>query len=703
MLKEIEKLKEELLELKKAEVEKLKNFDSGIDINSFIKKNLKLHPRKISHSKIKISNLKKFFRVKSSLPTDKHEYIYLESGIKDLKSEMMNYLSNNKSPFVEISFQGSKIGDVHVELHFIIDYKNGSRDSKRLFLDQTSQFKIEDEVLNLKVAIRIKGSGHVFLNYPLLIFGEKREGNFIDRQTELKAIKDLEVIFIADEFTTKCFQEEFKIVAVSPEKWADELRNKTPDLFFCESAWLGNNGKWKDKVGTGGPRDNTTLLELVKWCNLRNIPTVFWNKEDPFHYQAFIETAKHFDYVFTTDSDSISKYNQNDCKNVYTLPFAAQPKLHNPIEKYNRKNKVVFAGAYYGEKFPERKKAMDNMINISGKYGLEIYDRNLNIPESPNQFPDEFKEFIVGTLPSEKIDKAYKGYKVALNVNSIVDSPTMFSRRVFEILASNTPVVSSESLGMKNFFGDLLTISSDFNKLKEGISRYFTDEHFYKQNRLSTLRRIFEEHTYEHRVMEILNKIEIPYIKEEQVVAFVGVVRSSKDLEVLMEIYKSQTLTNKLLVLLIDIFDGYLEIFNTHNRNDITTFLLDYIHHYPSLDKMIKSKYIIPLSTDHLYGPNYGRDLFISTKFTNKNTVIVKGFNEEYVYTTGGQIEQSLLPLEVLSFLSPDTFVEMLEQRKSMSDWFRFGISFFNNDNFNCIPSFKQVDNIEYEKSIKFM
>lgn len=697
MLNELNKLKEELRALKQIEIEKLKAYNSNININSLLKKYIYLKPGEKESPQIKVSNLTNVFSIQSNLSSEKHEYIYL--GDSSEIKEIIDYLHELKNPFGELSFKGTQIGKIDVELHFIITYEKGVKESQKLKLGQTKLISLNGEIVNVDIAVRVNGNGKLLLNHPLFILAEQQPNNF---KVEPKKIKDLEVIFIADEFTTKCFQEEFNIIPITPEKWEDELRHKKPDLFFCESAWLGNDKRWRNMVGSGGPRDNTILLEVVKWCRTRDIPTVFWNKEDPFHYDAFIGTAKHFDFVFTTDQKSVGQYKQDGCENVFTLPFAAQPKLHNPIEKYDRKNKVVFAGAYYGEKFPERKKAMDNMIEISGEYGLEIFDRNLNNPESPNQFPDKFKKYIVGTLPQEQIDKAYKGYKVSLNVNSIVDSPTMFSRRVFEILASNTPVVSSESLGMSNFFGDFLTISSDFDVLKEGISKYFDDEQFYKQNRLNALRMVFEKHTYHHRVKEILNNINYPFIDEEPKVSFVGIVRSYEDYKHIIKVYKDQSLENKHLVLLIDIFDGYLEIFNNNNHDEITTFLLDYIHHYSDLGKMIKSDFIIPLSKAHLYGSNYGRDLYNTTKYAN-NAVIVKGHTQEYVYSTSGHIDQALLPLKVLTFLSPTDFVELLEKQKRMDGWFRFGVSFFNADNYNCITNYKNIENLEEEKSLKFI
>ena len=48
----------------------------------------------------------------------------------------------------------------------------------------------------------------------------------------------------------------------------------------------------------------------------------------------------------------------------------------------------------------------------------------------------------MGELPYDQMLAAYKMYKVFLNVNSVIDSPTMCARRVFELSACSTPVVS---------------------------------------------------------------------------------------------------------------------------------------------------------------------------------------------------------------------------------------------------------------------
>ena len=74
-------------------------------------------------------------------------------------------------------------------------------------------------------------------------------------------------------------------------------------------------------------------------------------------------------------------------------------------------------------------------------------------------FPENFHSNIIGTLSFEDINLAYKGYDLALNLNTIKNSQTMFARRVFELIASNTLVFSNFSRGIKTLFGDLIFCS----------------------------------------------------------------------------------------------------------------------------------------------------------------------------------------------------------------------------------------------------
>ncbi|RAF64722.1 glycosyltransferase, partial [Burkholderia multivorans] len=118
---------------------------------------------------------------------------------------------------------------------------------------------------------------------------------------------------------------------------------------------------------------------------------------------------------------------------------------------------IAFADMYFAHKFQERREQMDLLLgaaaNVSGRmeHGLEIFSRFLGDDEK-YQFPGELGKRVVGSLPYPNLLTAYKHYKVFLNVNSVVDSPSMCARRIFEITAAGTPVVTTPSAATRVFF-----------------------------------------------------------------------------------------------------------------------------------------------------------------------------------------------------------------------------------------------------------
>jgi spore maturation protein CgeB len=85
-------------------------------------------------------------------------------------------------------------------------------------------------------------------------------------------------------------------------------------------------------------------------------------------------------------------------------------------------------------------------------------------------------------------------------MNSVSQSQTMFARRAFEMLASNTVTVGNYSRGMKNYFGDLTLCTNDSATLKKLLGKYCSDEETYRKYRLLGLRKVLSEHLYEDRL-----------------------------------------------------------------------------------------------------------------------------------------------------------------------------------------------------------
>ncbi len=124
---------------------------------------------------------------------------------------------------------------------------------------------------------------------------------------------------------------------------------------------------------TRDDRPSPELTALVAWCRDEGIPTVFWNKEDPPNYDRFIETARLFDQVFTVDAERIPDY-QRDLGHdrVELLPFAAQPRIHNPVRRCPETQRDRLRRHLLRREAPRAARADGHVLGPARERGLHI-------------------------------------------------------------------------------------------------------------------------------------------------------------------------------------------------------------------------------------------------------------------------------------------------------------------------------------------
>ncbi|NKX55363.1 glycosyltransferase [Arthrobacter mobilis] len=320
---------------------------------------------------------------------------------------------------------------------------------------------------------------------------------------------------IMDEFSLAGFEWEWRCTPLAPGTTAGDMEALGLDLVLIESAWAANGGAWRYKLlGSSGPAPQ--IRELIDAVRSLGIPVVFWNKEDPPHYEDFLPLARLCDYVFTSDQNMLPRYRSDlGHDQVGCLPFAAQPKIHNPVRPRHgwQERDVAFAGMYFAHKYPERREQMDIILPAaadacSGQdYSFEIFSRQLG-RQDEYQFPAPLDKYVAGSLDYAQMLTAYKAYKVFLNVNSVVDSSTMCSRRVFEMTAAGATVVSTPSPAMLHFFpeGELPLVDS--RQEAANVIRTLLNNPDYAQRLVHLAqRRIWAGHTYRHRAEQILRAV----------------------------------------------------------------------------------------------------------------------------------------------------------------------------------------------------
>lgn len=444
-----------------------------------------------------------------------------------------------------------------------------------------------------------------------------------------KSARELRIAAVMDEFTFASYGPECTLQQLTPDGWEEELKVFRPDLLFIESAWRGKDDLWRGKVG----HSSSELTDIIHWCRIRKIPTVFWNKEDPVHFETFLSTASLFDFVFTTDIDCIHRYKSAlGHGNVYLLPFACQPAIHNPVEVYERKDAFCFAGAYY-VRYPDRIRDLDSFLsNLPEFRSVEIYDRNLGQDNPDYQFPPRYSPYIVGTLPVEKIDMAYKGYEYAVNLNSVKHSQSMFARRIFELLASNTLTVSNYSRGVSLFFGDLVVATDRGEQAARKLKRLSEDDSQMDRIRLAGVRKALLQHSYGARLSYAISKVSGRSILERSpTFAVVGRIESHRDAEGIIANFRRQRGVDATLTLItprtltkecLGLRAEPIHVIREDEAEEM------------SLLELAGSgiDWIAAMIAEDYYGPNYLLDLSLAPKYTNASVI---GKAEHHVLSDG--------------------------------------------------------------------
>ena len=449
------------------------------------------------------------------------------------------------------------------------------------------------------------------------------------------------VAAILDTFTEHSLRYEANLLLLSRDRWRTQIEESRPVCLIVESAFSGNEGEWERRVLRYERLDDNPLRDLLEYCRSSGIPTIFWNKEDPPHFDDFIGAAREFDFVFTSDADCIGLYRMTlGHDRVYVLPFAAQPRLHNPSRDADWPNHpVCFAGSWIQHRYPERAEALQNLLDPALPLGLHIFDRNLSrIEMGPNyHFPLKYREAIKGTLSYKEMLTAYRCYDVMLNVNTVTESPTMFSRRVFESLASGTPVISSESAGMSRMLGEHVRVTRSMEETTDHLLELLRDEEARIREGHLAYRYVHENHTYRHRMGEVFRKVGLESLTPAQPsVSVLMPTMRPENVRRCLENFRKQTYPEKELILILNNAEFDIDAIR-RNAESIPNVQVIHVEGRTTLGDCLNlgvaaasGNYVAKMDDDDYYGERYLSDSVLAASFSDAE-VVGKGIHFVYL------------------------------------------------------------------------
>ena len=518
---------------------------------------------------------------------------YSINDLANLLKSMQNVLSLSKEKNVLEFFIQNFLSDWIIKFlnEFILRENLSKSDRELVFFESYIILKeIKNAQIKLPVMYDYLFEHNLNPDFEKILGNPQSKKNNVLNNSDIPYIDEITVAVIMDPFTYNSYSPEFNAIVLEPDLWLEQFEENDIDLFICESAWEGvgneniidgvaiesNFKPWRTKIAvkleqnTGNEK---TIFDILEYCKQHNIPTVFWNKEDPPSFEKFVDVAIQFDYIFTTDENSIIKYKSKGHEQVYPLMFASQVKLFNPIENKKRSTDIVFAGSWYNQ-FPERCEVMHNMFGkiIDSEYSLKIYDRKSNEGDSTRTYPKEYLKYVNPAKPYNQMPNVYKESKFALNINTITKSNTMFARRIFELMSSNTFVLSNYSKGVYDLFRDNVIYLDKKDQLQLNMDNIdkICEENLYN---------ILKNHTYYQRFKYILNVIDFNYKERIKVVHVFYKLDKIQDLKKILNDFNLIDYDFKKLVICYnenikentikkDIFDENIALINYLNLNN---------------------------------------------------------------------------------------------------------------------------------------
>jgi glycosyltransferase involved in cell wall biosynthesis len=155
-----------------------------------------------------------------------------------------------------------------------------------------------------------------------------------------------------------------------------------------------------------------------------------------------------------------------------------------------------------------RRTDLEFLLDAASQFPLRILDRQAGATN--NSFPERYRRFVRPGVDYRALASLQRRYKVFLNVNAIRDSRTMFSRRVFELLASGAAVVSSPNAGISELFGDVVAIANDRDEATAAIRRFLEDSAHREAVAAREIERVAAAHAHAHRVREVCRAVGLP-------------------------------------------------------------------------------------------------------------------------------------------------------------------------------------------------
>jgi spore maturation protein CgeB len=249
--------------------------------------------------------------------------------------------------------------------------------------------------------------------------------------------------------------------------------------------------------------------DVLRELRQAGILTAFWFIEDSELFPYWKAFAPHFDHYFVIQKgDFLEQLNSAGCPRPYYLPLAADPDIHRPIELTpNEMEEFDSDISHVGAGYYNRRQLFPALLD----YQFKLWGNDW---EDSGSLRDVLQRE-GARLSTEETVKVFNATRININLHSstyheaVNPQGDFINPRTFEIAACGAFQLVDERLYLAENFriGEEIATFANAGHLRDNVDHYLARPHERIQMAEAARRRILREHTYQHRLLELMGVI----------------------------------------------------------------------------------------------------------------------------------------------------------------------------------------------------
>jgi len=249
--------------------------------------------------------------------------------------------------------------------------------------------------------------------------------------------------------------------------------------------------------------------EVLSELRQAGMLTAFWFIEDGELFKYWRSYAPLFDHYFAIQKgDFLTELRSVGCREPYYLPLAADPEIHRPLELSAPEQEEFGSDvSHVGAGYYNRRQAFAALLDYDFKLWGNDWENCgplLHVLQRGGQ-----------RLSTDDSVKVFNASRINLNLHSSTyhEAVSPFgdyvNPRMFEIAACGAFQLVDERRYLPECFcpGEEMATFRDVRELREKLDYYLANPHERIQMAQAARARVLREHTYRHRMMELLGVI----------------------------------------------------------------------------------------------------------------------------------------------------------------------------------------------------